>query len=66
MLSGLLLTWWMMDTADGAEDKTRESKVGAGEKMLTDRQATETETTTEIICETVGPTHGQSTGISFI
>lgn len=60
MLSGLLLTWWMMDTADGAVDKTRESEVRPGEKIVTGRQATETETTTEIISETVGPTHDQS------
>lgn len=27
MLLGVLLTWWIMDTADGADNKIRGSKV---------------------------------------
>lgn len=27
MLLGVLLTWWMMDTEDGAENKTKGSRV---------------------------------------
>lgn len=44
MLFGDLLTWWMMDTADGAEDKPRRNKIRSCRKKQMDIQATETET----------------------
>lgn len=50
MLLGVLLTWWMMDTADGAENKIWVRKVRGGrEKILTGSKATETKITSEII-----------------